>query len=100
MTIVMITQKIEEIEEFGDRLAIIDQGKIVEIGTLTEIKNRYDCNQYILQITLPKIDDESALPKNNFLDDYGSFIQNREEISINSPLIQRMKDDLPFYKYV
>jgi ABC-type multidrug transport system ATPase subunit len=55
--IVMITQKIEEVEEFADRLAIINDGQIVESGTLAEIKQRYDCNQYILKIT-PSLDDE------------------------------------------
>ena len=53
----MITQKIEEVEEFADRLAIINEGKIVECGTLAEIKQKYDCNQYILQI-YPLMDDE------------------------------------------
>jgi ABC-type multidrug transport system ATPase subunit len=57
MTIVMITQKIEEVEEFADRFAIINEGKIVECGTLAEIKQKYDCNQYILQI-YPLMDDE------------------------------------------
>ena len=57
MAIVMITQKIEEVEEFADRLIIINEGKIVESGTLAEIKQRYDCNQYILQIT-PATDEE------------------------------------------
>ena len=58
MAIVMITQKIEEVEEFADRLAIIDKGQIVESETLTEMKKRYNCNQYILQISPSKVDDE------------------------------------------
>jgi ABC-type multidrug transport system ATPase subunit len=58
VAIVMITQKIEEVEEVADRLAIINKGQIVESGSLAEIKKIYDCNQYILQITPSKVDDE------------------------------------------
>ena len=40
-TIIMTTHYLEEAEALSDRMGIIKKGRMVEIGTLKAIKNRY-----------------------------------------------------------
>jgi len=41
-TIILTTHYIEEAEALSDRVGIIDYGKLVELGTPKELKERYD----------------------------------------------------------
>lgn len=54
MTIFITTHYMEEAEKMADRIAIIDHGKIKEIGTFTELKDKYKTNsleEIFLEIT-------------------------------------------------
>jgi ABC-2 type transport system ATP-binding protein len=53
-TIILTTHYIEEAETLSDRVGIIDFGKLIEIGTPEELKNKYSVNnleQVFLNIT-------------------------------------------------
>ncbi len=53
-TIILTTHYIEEAEALSDRVGIIDYGKLVELGTPKELKERYDAKnleQVFLNIT-------------------------------------------------
>ena len=43
-TIILTTHYIEEAEALSDRVGIIDYGKLVELGTPNELKEKYDAN--------------------------------------------------------
>jgi ABC-2 type transport system ATP-binding protein len=50
----LTTHYIEEAETLSDRVGIIDSGKLIEIGTPEELKNKYSTNnleQVFLNIT-------------------------------------------------
>ena len=53
-TIILTTHYIEEAETLSDRVGIIDSGKLIEIGTPEELKNKYNVTnleQVFLNIT-------------------------------------------------
>jgi ABC-2 type transport system ATP-binding protein len=53
-TIILTTHYIEEAETLSDRVGIIDSGKLIEIGTPEELKNKYsvtNLEQVFLNIT-------------------------------------------------
>ncbi len=55
MSALVITQRVEEAEEYCDRVAIIKNGEIVEWGTPGELKLRHlysDCSSYFLKVAL------------------------------------------------
>lgn len=66
MTVFLTTHYLEEAEKIADRIAIIDHGKIVKIGTLDEIKKQTkskDLEEVFLKLTGYKIREETADPK-------------------------------------
>jgi ABC-2 type transport system ATP-binding protein len=53
-TIILTTHYIEEAETLSDRVGIVDYGKLIEIGTPEELKNKYgakNLEQVFLTIT-------------------------------------------------
>jgi ABC-2 type transport system ATP-binding protein len=66
MTVFLTTHYLEEAEKIADRIAIIDHGKIVKIGSLEQIKadtNSKDLEEAFLKLTGYKIREENADPK-------------------------------------
>jgi ABC-2 type transport system ATP-binding protein len=63
MTVFLTTHYLEEAEKIADRIAIIDHGKIVKMGTPNEIKKQTksnDLEEAFLKLTGDKIRDEGA----------------------------------------
>lgn len=63
MTVFLTTHYLEEAEKIADRIAIIDHGKIVKMGTLNEIKKdtkSKDLEEAFLKLTGYKIREENA----------------------------------------
>ena len=60
-TILMTTHYIEEAERLCDRVAIIDSGEIIAIGTPRELQER-SANQSAIEVTLMQPLGETALP--------------------------------------
>ncbi len=63
MTIFLTTHYLEEAEKVADKIAIIDNGKIIKIGTSEEIKketNSKDLEEAFLKLTGYKIREEEA----------------------------------------
>jgi ABC-2 type transport system ATP-binding protein len=63
MTVFLTTHYLEEAEKIADRIAIIDHGKIIKIGTLDEIKKQTkskDLEEAFLKLTGKKIREDSA----------------------------------------
>jgi ABC-2 type transport system ATP-binding protein len=68
MTIFMTTHYMEEAEKMAHRIAIIDHGKIKDMGTFEEYKEKYKTNsleEVFLQITGEKIREEE--PEKNYM---------------------------------
>lgn len=68
MTIFMTTHYMEEAEKMADRIAIIDHGKIKDIGTFEEYKKKYkteSLEDVFLKITGEKIREEE--PEKNYM---------------------------------
>jgi ABC-2 type transport system ATP-binding protein len=66
MTVFLTTHYLEEAEKIADRIAIIDHGKIVKMGTLNQLKkqtNSKNLEEAFLKITGYKIREENADPK-------------------------------------
>jgi len=66
MTVFLTTHYLEEAEKIADRIAIIDHGKIIKIGTLAELKKQTkskDLEEVFLKLTGYKIREETADPK-------------------------------------
>lgn len=67
MTIFLTTHYLEEAEAIADQIAIIDHGKIIESGTVEEIKKRTDTEsleEAFLKLTGRDIRDENDGPAN------------------------------------
>lgn len=63
MTVFLTTHYLEEAEKIADRIAIIDHGKIVAIGSVEELKNSTETNsleEAFLKITGREIREEKA----------------------------------------
>ncbi|MDX8034077.1 ATP-binding cassette domain-containing protein [Lentzea sp. BCCO 10_0856] len=54
VTIFLTTQYLEEADELADRIAVLDQGKIVAEGTADELKRRIPGGHVLLQFTDPR----------------------------------------------
>jgi ABC-2 type transport system ATP-binding protein len=68
MTIFMTTHYMEEAEKMAHRIAIIDHGKIKDVGTFEEYKKKYKTDsleEVFLQITGEKIREEE--PEKNYM---------------------------------
>jgi ABC-2 type transport system ATP-binding protein len=66
MTVFLTTHYLEEAEKIADRIAIIDHGKIVSMGTLAELKKKTkskDLEEAFLKLTGYKMREETADPK-------------------------------------
>jgi ABC-2 type transport system ATP-binding protein len=66
MTVFLTTHYLEEAEKIADRIAIIDHGKIIKIGTLSELKKETkskNLEEVFLKLTGYKIREENADPK-------------------------------------
>jgi ABC-2 type transport system ATP-binding protein len=63
MTVFLTTHYLEEAEKIADRIAIIDHGKIIKIGTLSKLKKETkskDLEEVFLKLTGYKIREENA----------------------------------------
>jgi ABC-2 type transport system ATP-binding protein len=68
MTVFLTTHYMEEAEKISDRIAIIDHGKIISIGTPAEIKNKTKTSsleEAFLKLTGSIIREETASAKDN-----------------------------------
>ncbi|HUQ59937.1 ATP-binding cassette domain-containing protein [Lentzea sp.] len=54
VTIFLTTQYLEEADELADRIAVLDQGRIVAEGTANELKRRMPGGHVLLQFTDPR----------------------------------------------
>ncbi|RDI23605.1 ATP-binding cassette domain-containing protein [Lentzea flaviverrucosa] len=54
VTIFLTTQYLEEADELADRIAVLDQGKVVAEGTADELKRRMPGGHVLLQFTDPR----------------------------------------------
>ena len=52
MSVLVITLRVEEVEEYCDRCAFIADGAIMELGTVQELLLKYQ-NKYLLKIWAP-----------------------------------------------
>ncbi len=77
ITIILMTHDMVEADALSDRVAIIDQGKIIAEGTPTELKEKYGSDN-ALEISFLKQED-LELVKNNI--ENISFVANSSEIS-------------------
>jgi len=82
-SILLTTHYIEEAERLCDRVAIIDEGQIIEIGTPREIQQR-TLGQSLIEIqceqSMPAIELESFLK-----DEKHSFSDDRKSLTVHSP---------------
>jgi len=82
-SILLTTHYIEEAERLCDRVAIIDEGQIIEIGTPREIQQR-TLGQSLIEIQceqpMPAIEAESFLK-----DEKHSFSSDRKSLTVHSP---------------
>lgn len=49
MSAFIITQRVEEAEEYCDKVAILKAGQIIEFGSPFELKEKY-CSSYFLRV--------------------------------------------------
>jgi len=69
MTVFLTTHYLEEAEKIADRIAIIDHGKVIKIGTLSELKKQTkskDLEEVFLKLTGYKIREENVNSKEAF----------------------------------
>ncbi|MFX1411965.1 MAG: AAA family ATPase, partial [Promethearchaeota archaeon] len=79
ITIILMTHDMVEADSLSDRVAILDQGKVIALGTPTELKEKFGSDN-ILEISFFQRNDlETA--KNNL--EKISFVANWNEISRN-----------------
>jgi ABC-2 type transport system ATP-binding protein len=88
-TIIFSTHRMEQVEEICENIALIDKGKILLNGKITEIKNKFKKNIYKIEYLnnfqvndleielLEKLDENSILIKNNFADKSPSHLLKR-----------------------
>lgn len=80
--IILSSHDIFEIEKLADRIAILLKGKIVMIGTPTEIKNTYDVVKMSVKTQNGSLKhfSDNALMKPQFIADYLEFYLNSSDI--------------------
>jgi ABC-2 type transport system ATP-binding protein len=68
-TILLTTQYLEEADKLADKIAVIDHGKIIAMGTSAELKQQTNTNsleEAFLQLTGKTIRDEASSGKDQF----------------------------------
>ena len=60
VTIFLTTQYLDEADHLADRIAVLDQGRIVAEGTAQELKRRIPCGHVRLQFATPRALDAAA----------------------------------------
>ena len=82
MTILLTTHYMEEVEFLCDRIGIIDQGKLIELGTLDEFKDKYGEGILVKQ-TEERLEYE-FFPTTQEANDYLNTIENKTGMMIRS----------------
>jgi ABC-2 type transport system ATP-binding protein len=85
-TILLTTHYLEEADSLADHIAIMDEGKIIEIGTSSELKKRYSSDQ-TLKISAENITKEVV----DILNKQGM------EVNITSSGVEIKSKELDFY---
>lgn len=65
-TVVLTTHDIEDIEELCSRILIIDEGKLIYDGSLTELKERYGTTRKVV-MEVPDPEQAKQIPLNEYL---------------------------------
>jgi ABC-2 type transport system ATP-binding protein len=84
-TIVITTHYIEEAERLCDRVAIIDSGKIIELGSPREIQQR------VLGLTLVEITTDQPIP----IDELPEKVREERYVTRNDGRLLSMQTDSP-----
>ena len=82
-TILLTTHYIEEAEKLCDRVAIIDEGRIIAIGTPREIQNRAAAHS-VIELELMQPLNDGALPSGPGAEKV-SLDEHRSKIAVTSP---------------
>ncbi len=77
VTIILMTHNMVEADSLSDRVAILDHGKVIALGTPTELKEKYGSDN-VLEVSFIEQDDLETAKKNL---EKISFITNWKEIS-------------------
>ncbi len=77
ITIILMTHDMVEADSLSDRVAILDQGKVIALGTPTELKEKYGSDN-VLEVSFFEQDDLEIAKKNL---EQISFATNWKEIS-------------------
>ena len=87
MSVLVITQRVDEVEEYCDRCAFIANGVIVAIGTVQELLSKYQ-NKHLLKIWVPQDEALFSIRKT----DASSF-------SLSKNFNEEIQDQLPFCNF-
>jgi ABC-2 type transport system ATP-binding protein len=79
ITIFLTTQYLEEADQLADHVAVLDQGKIVAEGTVTELKNRIHGGHIVLTFGTPEALDRVAITLGD------GTIRNDEDLTLQVP---------------
>ena len=77
ITIILMTHDMVEADSLSDRVAILDHGKVIVLGTPTELKEKYGSDN-VLEVSFIEQDDLGTAKKNL---EKISFVTNWKEIS-------------------
>ena len=77
ITIILMTHDMVEADSLSDRVAILDHGKVIVLGTPTELKEKYGSDN-VLEVSFIEQDDLETAKKNL---EKISFVTNWKEIS-------------------
>jgi ABC-2 type transport system ATP-binding protein len=78
MTLLLTTQYMEEADQLADRIAVIDRGSVIALGTSTELKERTGGNFLTVQLVDPIDLSQTAV----ILNDTGIEPPNVDSINI------------------
>ena len=57
----------DEADLLGDRIAIINNGRLVTVGTSLYLRNKFGNGYYLTLVKDDKYDEDSEVTKNNFI---------------------------------